>query len=247
MKRVLTFGLTLLVAGIAVSLLAAAPTQRKFSPHQGPAGHWEPRRPRRSRPARLRRGHQGRHGLGLRPQRSPACLCAAGAPCRARPVLDLSGACARTGLFAATACSYYAILHDRRRASLGESPGERHDLGSRPRAAENRRSRHPPLRRDPGAGPGRRACQGRAVGWQIPPGPGPKAGPQSFLVGPDHSIWLHDSFNDRMLVWGDSNIEHDRALGASAGPDCGQRRGIKITGRCTSHTAWATGSTTTSS
>jgi hypothetical protein len=40
------------------------------------------------------------------------------------------------------------------------------------------------------------------VGWQLPPpGQGPKAGPQSFLVAPDHSIWLHDSFNDRMLVW----------------------------------------------
>ena len=38
MKRVLTFGLTLLVAGIAVSLLAAAPTQRKFSPRQEPTG-----------------------------------------------------------------------------------------------------------------------------------------------------------------------------------------------------------------
>ena len=40
------------------------------------------------------------------------------------------------------------------------------------------------------------------VGWQLPPpGQGPKAGPQSFLVGPDHSVFLHDSFNDRMLVW----------------------------------------------
>jgi hypothetical protein len=40
------------------------------------------------------------------------------------------------------------------------------------------------------------------VGWQLPPpGQGPDAGPQSFLVGSDHSIYLHDSFNDRMLVW----------------------------------------------
>ena len=40
------------------------------------------------------------------------------------------------------------------------------------------------------------------VGWQLPPpGQGPKAGPQSFLVGPDHTIYLHDSFSDRMLVW----------------------------------------------
>jgi hypothetical protein len=41
------------------------------------------------------------------------------------------------------------------------------------------------------------------VGWQ----PHPEAGPQSFAVGSDHSIYLHDSFNDRMLVWnaGDPN------------------------------------------
>ena len=32
MKRVLTLGLALLVAGIAAGLLTAAPTQRKFSP-----------------------------------------------------------------------------------------------------------------------------------------------------------------------------------------------------------------------
>lgn len=40
------------------------------------------------------------------------------------------------------------------------------------------------------------------VGWQLPPpGQGAKFGPQSFAVGSDHSIYLHDSFNDRMLVW----------------------------------------------
>jgi hypothetical protein len=40
------------------------------------------------------------------------------------------------------------------------------------------------------------------VGWQLPPpGQGPSVGPQSFLIGADRSIYLHDSFNDRMLVW----------------------------------------------
>jgi hypothetical protein len=40
------------------------------------------------------------------------------------------------------------------------------------------------------------------VGWQLPPpGQGPSFGPQSFAVGSDHSIWLHDSLDDRMLVW----------------------------------------------
>ena len=73
MKRVLTFGLTLLVAGIAVSLLAAAPTQRKFSPRQEPTGHWEPR----SSAAIASQlvydaGVKGATGSVYRPQRSPA-------------------------------------------------------------------------------------------------------------------------------------------------------------------------------
>lgn len=39
------------------------------------------------------------------------------------------------------------------------------------------------------------------VGWQMPPpGGGPDFGPQTFLAGPDGSIWLHD-VNDRLLVW----------------------------------------------
>lgn len=44
------------------------------------------------------------------------------------------------------------------------------------------------------------------VGWQQPPpGHGPSFGPQSFAVGADKSIWLHDSLNDRMLVWNASD------------------------------------------
>ena len=38
MQRALTLGLTLLIAGIAAGMLTAAPTQRKFSPHQEPRG-----------------------------------------------------------------------------------------------------------------------------------------------------------------------------------------------------------------
>jgi hypothetical protein len=46
------------------------------------------------------------------------------------------------------------------------------------------------------------------VGWQLsPPGQGPSVGPQSFAIGADHSIWLHDSFNDRMLVWNPGDPE----------------------------------------
>jgi hypothetical protein len=40
------------------------------------------------------------------------------------------------------------------------------------------------------------------VGWRDPgPGQGLKAGPQTFLVHRDGSIWLHDEVNDRLLVW----------------------------------------------
>ena len=37
-----------------------------------------------------------------------------------------------------------------------------------------------------------------AVGWGEPGNP---SGPETFLVGPDRSIWLHDEVNHRLLVW----------------------------------------------
>jgi hypothetical protein len=41
------------------------------------------------------------------------------------------------------------------------------------------------------------------VGWQIPPpGEGAKFGPQTFLVGADGSVYLDDSLNNRLLVYG---------------------------------------------
>lgn len=41
-----------------------------------------------------------------------------------------------------------------------------------------------------------------AVGWRDPgPGEGLKAGPQTFLVGRDGSVWLDDEVNNRLLVW----------------------------------------------
>lgn len=41
-----------------------------------------------------------------------------------------------------------------------------------------------------------------AVGWRDPPpGEGLKAGPQTFLVARDGSIWLEDEINNRLLVW----------------------------------------------
>ncbi len=41
-----------------------------------------------------------------------------------------------------------------------------------------------------------------AVGWRNPPpGEGLKAGPQTFLVARDGSIWVEDEVNNRLLVW----------------------------------------------
>jgi Tol biopolymer transport system component len=54
--------------------------------------------------------------------------------------------------------------------------------------------------------PGAIVARARAdeVGWQNPVegcGCGPSFGPETFVVGRDRSIWLHDGLNDRMLVW----------------------------------------------
>jgi hypothetical protein len=68
------------------------------------------------------------------------------------------------------------------------------------------------------------------VGWQIPPpncGCGPSFGPETFLVGRDGSVWLHDDLNNRLLGWSagapdaivrtvplpDRSADHDVALG----------------------------------
>jgi hypothetical protein len=95
---------------------------------------------------------------------------------------------------------YYAVLHDRKRKARVPARGTSSafvltharvvDLGTH-RFGETRP-------------PDQVVARARAdqVGWQLPPpGQGPSVGPQSFAVAPDHSIWLHDSFNDRMLVW----------------------------------------------
>src|SRR5512133_1023219 len=95
---------------------------------------------------------------------------------------------------------YYAVLHDRRRKARVPARGTSSafvlthasvvDLGTH-RFGETRPPDQVVAR-----------AHADQVGWQLPPpGQGPSFGPQSFAVGSDHSIWLHDSFNDRMLVW----------------------------------------------
>lgn len=50
--------------------------------------------------------------------------------------------------------------------------------------------------RAPGATVARVAAD--QVGWQLE---GDNSGPETFLVGADRSIWLHDEVNHRLLVW----------------------------------------------
>lgn len=205
MQRALTLGLTLLTAGIAVGILTAAPTQPKFSPHQEPRGIGN----LVVRGDRVQlvydAGVKGATGsvfvrndrrrafvrLALRAERGPSSTYRARVPAR---------------LIRGHRLFYYAVLRDRRKLHSARVPASgttsalvlEHpkvvDLGTH-RFGETR-------------APDEVVARAKAdqVGWQIPP-PGPKAGPQSFLVGSDHSIWLHDSFNDRMLVWnaGDPN------------------------------------------
>ncbi len=205
MKRALTLGLTLLIAGIAAGLLTAAPTQRKFTPHQEPRGigNLVVRGDRvqlvydagvKGATGSVFVRNDRRHAfvrLVLHAERGPSSTYQARVPAR---------------LIRGHRLFYYAVLRDRRKRHSARVPASgttsalvlEHskivDLGTH-RFGETR-------------APDQVVARAKAdqVGWQIPP-PGPKAGPQSFLVGSDHSIWLHDSFNDRMLVWnaGDPN------------------------------------------
>ena len=234
MKRVLTFGLTLLVAGIAVSLLAAAPTQRKFSPHQ------EPRASGTSSSAAIA-SSSSTTPASRAPRARFSSATIAGVPScgwcsmpSVGPSSTLSGARART----ADSRPPPVLLRRPARspeASLGESPGERHDLGSRPRAPEGRRSRHPSLRRDPGAGRGRRACQG-GPGGLADPAARPEGRPavvprrlRSLDLAPRQLQRPHAGLERR-------RSEHDRPLGASSRPDGGQRRGFRAERVAVRHT-----------
>jgi hypothetical protein len=207
MKRVLALGLTLLGAGMAAGLLAAAPTQSKFSPHQEPRGIGNlvipgdrvelvydagvkgatgsvyVRNDRRRRFVRLR----------LKAERGPASTYLARIPER---------------LIRGQHLRYYAVLRNQRTARTARVPA--HGVTSA-LILEHPKVVHLGTHRFGETRPADEIVATAAaddVGWQLPPpGQGPKAGPQSFLVGPDHSIWLHDSFNDRMLVWNAGDLD----------------------------------------
>jgi hypothetical protein len=204
MKRTLTFGFTLLTAGIAAGLLTAAPTQRKFSPHQDPRGIgnlvvrgdrvtlvYDAGVKRASGSVYVRNDRRRKFvRLSLVAERGLATTYHANVPDRLirgqhlRYYAVLRNRTGRTARVPATGVSSALVLEHPKVIHLGT-----HRFGDT-RAPDEIVAR----------------AKADQVGWQIPP-PGPKAGPQSFLVAPDHSILLHDSFNDRMLVWnaGDPN------------------------------------------
>jgi hypothetical protein len=207
MKRILALaGLLVGIASIAAGSPTAASNARKFAPHQDPRGIGN-LVVRGDRIALVYdAGVKGATGsvfvrsdlqhrfvrLSLAAERGPASTYRARVPGR---------------LIRGHRLLYYAVLRTRGRVARVPAKGassalilehpEIVDLGTH-RFGEARPPDQVVAR-----------ASADQVGWQLPPpGQGPKAGPQSFLVGPDHSIYLHDSFNDRMLVWnaGDPRI-----------------------------------------
>lgn len=206
MKRILALaGLLVGIASIAAGSPTAASNARKFAPHQEPraignlvvrgdhvALVYDAGVKGATGSAFVRSDLQRRFvRLSLAAERGPASTYRARVPGR---------------LIRGHRLLYYAVLHHRGRSARVPAKGTSSalileqpkvvDLGSH-RFGETR-------------SPDQVVARAGAdqVGWQLPPpGQGPKAGPQSFLVGPDHSIYLHDSFNDRLLVWnaGDPN------------------------------------------
>jgi hypothetical protein len=199
MKRALTFGFTLLTAGIAAGLLTAAPTQHKFSPHQDPRGIgnlvvrgdrvslvYDAGVKRATGSVYVRNDRRRKFvRLALVAERGPATTYHANVPDR---------------LIRGQHLRYYAVLRDRRTGRTARVPAK--GVSSALVLEHPTTIRLGTHRFGETRSPDEIVARAKAdqVGWQIPP-PGPKAGPQSFLVAPDHSILLHDSFNDRMLVW----------------------------------------------
>jgi hypothetical protein len=201
MKWLLTFGFTLLTAGIAAGLLTAAPTQRKFSPHQDPRGIgnlvvrgdrvtlvYDAGVKRATGSAYVRNDRRRKFvRLNLVAERGPASTYRANIPER---------------LIRGQHLRYYAVLRDGRSGRIARVPAKG---TSSALVLEHPNVVHLGTHRFGETRPPDEVvatATADEVGWQLPPpGQGLKAGPQSFLVAPDHSIWLHDSFNDRMMVW----------------------------------------------
>ena len=225
-KAIALAALICAIASIGTGSPSAASKARKFSPHQEPRGignlvaHGDRvtlvydagvksatgfayvRNDLRRKFVRL--------ALAPEPGRGPASTFRARVPAR---------------LIRGHRLRYYAVLREHEEPAHGSSSRPRNVVGADPRPARDRRSRHARFgeTRSPDQVVAR--AQADQVGWQLPP-PGRAEGRAAVVPrsAPDHSIWLHDSFNDRMLVWNAGRPEHDRALGSAARPYRRQRR-----------------------
>ena len=201
MKRALALILALLGVGIGAGVLVAAPTARKFSPHQESRGIgnlvvpgdrvalvYDAGVKRATGFAFVRNDRRNKFvRLPLAAERGPSTTFRARVPRR---------------LIRGHRLSYYAVLHDpgtHRSARVPARGTSSALILELPKLIKLGTHRFGETRTPDELVASARADQ---VGWQLsPPGQGPSFGPQSFAVGPDKSIWLHDSLNDRMLVW----------------------------------------------
>ena len=208
MKKALALGGLLVgLASLAVGSLTAAPTAGRFAPHQEPRGIGN-LVVKGDRVALVYdAGVKSAIGfvyvrndllrkfirLPLAHERGPASTFRARVPAR---------------LIRGHRLLYYAVLRDKKSGRMARVPAHGRSFASileSPAIVDLGTHRFGETR-----SPDEVVARARAdqVGWQLPPpGQGPSFGPQSFAVGADRSIWLHDSLNDRMLVWnaGDPN------------------------------------------
>jgi hypothetical protein len=202
MKMLLPLAFSLALAGVLLSPAASAPSARRFSVHQEPRGIGNLVVPGDRVTIVYDAGIKSATGsvlvrndlqrtfarLSLRPERGPSTTYRALVPPR---------------LIRGHKLFYYAVVRD--------SKG--HSARVPARGSSSAWILEQPIRVNLGVHrfgqtrqPEAVVARARAdqVGWQLHDpscGCGPSFGPQSFLVGPDRSIWLHDSLNDRMLVW----------------------------------------------
>jgi len=202
MKKALAIaGLVSLSVVIGTTSLSAARTARKFSPHQEPRGIgnlvargdrvmfvYDAGVKSATGAVYVRNDLQRRFvRVPLVRERGPATTYRALVPAR---------------LIRGHRLLYYAVLRDRKSRRTARVPAAgRSSAWILDRPVTVRLGTHVFGQTH---APGTVVARARAdqVGWQLSePGQGPSFGPQSFAVGSDRSIWLHDSLNDRMLVW----------------------------------------------
>jgi hypothetical protein len=199
MKPVLALILALLGVGIGAGVLIAAPNAPKFSPHQEPSGIGNLVVPGEHVALIYDAGVKPATGaVFVRNDRRRRFVRLPLAAERGRSSNYLARVPRR--LIRGHRLLYYAILRDPRTRRSARVPAKGTSSAlilEHPKVIDLGKHRYGDTR-----APDEIVARAKAdqVGWQIPP-PGPKAGPQSFLVAPNYSILLHDSFNDRMLVW----------------------------------------------